>query len=311
MEMPFVTEQNRENVNEVLSAARTAVEKISMEIPNLCRVAFVTCSYDTAFEPVTNQVEKKIEQLIDAYGLDGPVQWSLWVVDDLPAKEQFSAQVRAAFRSAPARLNKEKRLRLIRLRCRPPTPGGVKGQALLDGMATAVDMIKDLSAIVYINLNLKVDVISSAIGLLFVLNGECDVAVGTRAPKEGGKAIGTGISGRLKSRGFNLITRSLLPELSDYYDTNAPLKIFSLEAARCLVENARLPWVTMDCEWLLLMHSYRFKVSKFPILWIQREGSIPPWHLAPKCFRDVLLVRHRWRKGLYNPSADEGFYGNA
>ena len=108
--------------------------------------------------------------------------------------------------------------------------------------------------------------------------------------------VGAGKLGRVKSRGFNLLTRTILPPLSRFRDTNAPMKVFSADAARILVAEGRNPNVTMDCEWLMILHKRRVRVSAFPVVWTQRPGSRPPWHLIPASVRDLVTIRRRWHK---------------
>jgi len=258
-------------------------------------VAFIACSYDTQFESIEMQLHEKVRQLADAYGLEGPVCWSLWLVDDLPDTAGFCRNIQNAFNSDPDLRILGSRLHLLKMCSCKPCPGGLKGQALLDGMAAALRAQPDLDAVIYINLNLKVHAVFSAPGLLQMLRGTCDAAIGSRASMDGGLAVGAGWAGRLKSRGFNILVRKMLPQLAAYHDTNAPMKIFSPAAAWHLIRNARIPSVTMDCEWLLLLHNSSFSISCFPIVWEQRPGSRPPWHLSIKCLTEVYHVRKRYR----------------
>ena len=260
-----------------------------------CKVAFVTCSYDTAFEPVADQVEEKIRQLSAAFGVDDAVEWSLWIVDDLPPEADFGAAVRDGFARAPAALRDQARLRCVPMSSRPPRPGGLKGRALLDGMVAALSWAPDL--VVYLNLNLKVDARFSAVGVASVVKGRLDVAIGSRAEVDGGVVAGAGTFGRIKSRVYSRVARTALPPLGDYVDTNAPVKVFSAQAARHLVTYARLDEVTLDCEWLLLCQTAGFRMGRFPIAWIQRAGSPTPWHFIASSLRDVWRVRRRWAGG--------------
>ena len=259
------------------------------------KVAFVACSYDTGFEPVADQVEEKIRQLEAALGIDDAVEWSLWIVDDLPPAEDFTAAVRDGFARAPATLRAQTRLRCVPMGSRPRQPGGLKGRALLDGMVAALTWAPDL--VVYLNLNLKVDARLCAVGMAAVANGRLDVAVGSRAKVDGGVVEGAGTLGRVKSRVYSRIARTALPPLEDYLDTNAPVKVFSAKAAGHVVTYARLDEVTLDCEWLLLCQIAGFRMGRFPIAWIQRAGSRPPWHLIVTSLRDVWRLRRRWTGG--------------
>lgn len=253
------------------------------------RVGFVTCSYDTAFEPIAQQVHRKLEQLARTFPADGPVRPSLWVVDDLPAASGFGRAVESAFAGRPELADDR---HLLPMRSAPQRPGGLKGRALLDGFAAAIEHGAD--AVIYLNLNLKVDATHAAPAVEALRGDGYHAAIGTRAPEEGGTVLGAGFSGRLKSRGFNRLTGLVLPPLRRYRDTNAPLKAFDRETARSLVERARNPNVTMDCEWLLLLHELQRRVFVYPITWRQRPGSRPPWHLVVRSTLDLFELRNRY-----------------
>ena len=77
-------------------------------------------------------------------------------------------------------------LHVLKMSSCKPCPEGLKGQALLDGMAAALRAQPDLDAVIYINLNLKVNAVFSAPGLLQLLRGNCDAAIGSRAGRDGG-----------------------------------------------------------------------------------------------------------------------------
>jgi len=282
----------QEQVDLLLKAAQQA----SVELTDSVRVAFVACSYDTAFESIGRQVRGRMEQLTAAYGIDGPIQWSLWIVDDLPTSSAFGPAVETAMR-AYADLYQAGRLRTVPMHSRPQRIGGLKGRALLDGMSAALDDGPALDAVVYLNLNLKVDARLSALGLLPVLTGLCDAAVGSRAHRDGGVVLGAGNLGRAKSLAYSFLARSALPPLDNFQDTNAPLKVFSSAAARALVQTARIDQVTLDCEWLMIMHAQGFSMNRFPVAWIQRGGSRPPWHLIPLSVRDIFRIRRAWKAG--------------
>jgi len=255
-------------------------------------VAFVATSYDTAFEPVRDQVHARIEQLVDTYGVSSSLRWALWIVDDLPAVRGFGEAVRSAFTRFPALLQKG-RLQVVQLERAASQPGGVKGTALLEGMRASL-AAGPLDAVTYLNLNLKVNVRFSALGVREVVSHQADASVGTRAPNEGGAARGARISGVLKSRVFAALAHSLLPPLRSYPDTNAPLKVFSPNAAGELVRLARIPGVTLDCEWLVILDRLGLRVSRFPVVWEQRHGSHPPWHLALSSVVDLIRIRRHW-----------------
>jgi len=242
------------------------------------RVAFVTCSYDTAFEPLADQVRERLEGLQAAFG--GRIEWSLWIVDDLPPEAGFGAAVEGAFAASPE-LRRAGRLHGLALRERPAQAEGLKGLALLHGFASALES-GPLDALVYLNLNLKVAPCFAALGLAELERPGIEFAIGSRERADGGRRLGAGWNGLLKSRAYRSLARALLPDLRVYADTNGPLKVFSARAAEVLVRHAQTPGVTLDCEWLVLLRRYGLRGRVFPIVWRQRRGSRPPWHLAPQ-----------------------------
>lgn len=261
--------------------------------PEPRRLAFVACSYDTDHEPLRDQLAARLDQLARAF----PARryaWSLWVIDDLPPSRGFGERLRrvASELDLPAHAS----LHVVSLEGSQTSPAGCKGRALSEGFRRAleVEAAEAPEALVYLNLNLKVDAREAALGVEAVLTGATEVAIGTRAPREGGQAIGRGVAGELKSRGFNALTRALLPQLRSYRDTNAPLKVLSRRAAELVVREARLAHVTLDCEWLLLFATHGLGVQTYPLTWRQRAGSRVPWHLTGQSLLDLIHLRRRF-----------------
>ncbi|MFN3197283.1 MAG: hypothetical protein ACE366_02525 [Bradymonadia bacterium] len=282
--------------------ARAHAAVLTTDLPRPVEIAVVACSYDTDFEPVAEQVLSKINEITDIFGpTEGPwgaVRWSIWIVDDLPEDAHFADAVRAGFAAAPATLLTEDRLHCVPLTGGPRQPGGLKGRALLDGMQAAMSWKPDLDAVVYVNLNLKVNAQHMATGLrALLLDDVCDAAMGTRAPAHGGAVVGAGTLGRFKSKVYSRLARTLLPPLASHLDTNAPMKIFGNAAAHHLVSKARIDQVTMDCEWLMILNQGPFRVAQFPVAWIQRPGSHPPWGMIGLGVADLWRIRRRWRQG--------------
>jgi hypothetical protein len=249
------------------------------------RVAFVTCGYDTAFEPVAHQVSGKCRQIDQVFPVGGAVQWTLWVVDDDLDQPNFAQSVLGA------PVPRGTRVEVLPLRNR--AAGGQKGRAILAGFAAALEDDPSLDAVVYVNLNLKVDARLAATGVRHILGG-ADAAVGTRSRRRGGAVYGAGTMSRVKSVVFNRLVRACLPALQAWEDTNAPMKVFSAECARLLSQSAVIPRVTMDVEWLTLLSAWNHRVVPYPVVWTQRQGSRPPWHLAVRSAADIVKVRLLW-----------------
>ncbi|MCB9547072.1 MAG: hypothetical protein H6706_14665 [Myxococcales bacterium] len=255
-------------------------------------VAFVAASYDTAFEPVADQVASKVAELQQILGTGAAARWRLFLVDDTPAGVGFAEAAAAGRGRHPA---DAERVHVVAL----PGVGrdfeGLKGRALRAGFAEALG--RGPAAVAYVNLNLKVDARQAALGLGPVLAGQVDAAIGSRAAGDGGVVRGAGALGRIKSRAFSRIARAALPPLHAYADQNAPLKIFSPRAARLIASAGRVDRVAFDCEWLMLLVGHGLTAARFPVAWIQRAGSHPPWHLIGPSLVDLARVRRRWRRG--------------
>ncbi len=269
---------------------KESLENQTTSVP--CQVAFVTSSYDTDFEPLAEQIHTKVTQLDGIYGQQGPVEWSLWLVDDLPSHANFTRRANNAIKSLDPAY--QSRVHCVRLRSLPPGPNGRKGRALLDGMEAAWRNLPHLRAVVYVNLNLKVHAALSASALRRILVGNYDAAIGSRHPNDGGQAVGNGTLGLIKSRIFCKLVHICIPPLQPYGDTNAPMKAFSIQTAKLLWQNAHIPNVTMDVEWLAMLHHHRRRLAIVPVVWTQRPGSNPPWHLILPSIVDVVRIRHLW-----------------
>jgi hypothetical protein len=266
-------------------ALRTAQQDAGFLSERALRVAFVACSYDTDFEPVESQVAAKCDQIARSFPAGGPVSWVLWVVDDDANHPDFGAAARRASVADGVQI------RTLSLAHRPA--GGAKGRAILAGFRTALEEDPALDALVYINLNLKVDAQLAATGIRRIVEG-ADAAIGTRSSSRGGRVVGAGRLGRVKSIAFNRLVTGLLPQLRGWRDTNAPMKVFAPSAARLLFENAVIPRVTLDVEWLTLLRAAQARVEPFGVVWTQRPGSSPPWHLVLRAAADVVIIRRRW-----------------
>lgn len=275
--------------------ARALEERLDEEGP--LELALVTCSYDTAFEPVAAQVEGKVEELLSVFPLMGPLRFSLLVVNDAQPRrrEAFARGVEEGFRRCPRALQDEGRLLLRPLLTGTPGRFGLKGLALREGMLRALSRSPDVVG--YVNLNRKVHAAQVATGLRALLDDGLDAAIGSRAAIDGGAQEGAGALGRLKSRVYNRLARSALPPLMGFLDTNAPMKLFRREAAKAVATCARLDGVSFDCEWLMILHEHGFRMGRFPVRWVQRRGSRPPWPVVASMVGDLARLRRAWHAG--------------
>ncbi|MEL6548065.1 MAG: hypothetical protein AAFQ82_25795 [Myxococcota bacterium] len=250
-------------------------------------LTFVTCGYDTTFADLEQQVYRKLAQIQATY--HDALPWRLLIVDDLPHRHRLSDAAQRAAR----RLGVADRLLLEDANAPRLEDGRHKGASLIQGFQSALGDRPE-TTIVYVNLNLKVHAGFSAPGVLRVWNEGHDAAIGTRAREEGGYVRGAGRLGRAKSAGFNSLVASVLPAIGRYRDTNAPMKVFSPRAAALLASEAVNSHITMDVEWLLLLHREGMDPVRYPVVWTQRPGSRPPWNRVPASAFDVLKMRSRF-----------------
>ncbi len=280
--------------DDALAEARAAAVRVTTLLPpGGLELAFVACSYDTAHEAIDAQIDEKLRQLVDVFPTDGPVRFSLTIVDDTPPDSAFGAGVERGFARAPRALLDEGRLTAAQLPGGGPAMWGRKGAALRAGMDTA--LLRSPDVIVYVNLNLKVDARQAATGLVEMLSSQADVVVGTRARGEGGLALGAGALGRAKSVAWSRLVQGALPALGDLQDQNAPLKLFSPVAARAIVAQGAVEGVGFDPEWLAICVRGGLSIRRFPVVWEQRAGSRPPWGLVPGMVKDLVKVVRRLR----------------
>ena len=285
-----------------IARARDAAQRCAAR-RQATRLWVVATSYDTAYADVTEQVLTKLRQLDAAFGAEGLVRPSLLIVDDAPGKRPFGRDVDRAFARAPMQFRGPGRL--IR---QPLFYGRVrrfhtKGLALREGFLTALQAGADV--VVYVNLNDKVDARQIATGLWALFEHGAEAAIGSRAHLDGGGALGRTVLGNLKSRVYARIVREQLSPLGRYRDQNAPLKIFSARAARAIVEYARIDGVAFDAEWLLLLELGGFSVIRFPIIWVQRAGSRPPFFAIWSMLGDLRRLERAWRTGALHVSHKE------
>jgi hypothetical protein len=254
----------------------------------------VTCSYDTAFEPVEEQTREKLAQLARVFPADGPVGVSLVVVDD-SGDPTFRAACERAFDDAPFA---RERLAVHAVGAQTPGRWGQRGRATREGLSHALARAPD--AILHINLNLKVHAAQAAVGLETMLTHDVAAAIGSRARRDGGDQAGAGVVGRGKSLAFNRLVRGALPALSSFRDIGSPMKVLAPAAARAIVRRSRLDDIAFETEWLTILVASGLPLTRFGILWQQRSGSRPPLEKSLQMLADVQRLRRASRRGAFD-----------
>jgi glycosyltransferase involved in cell wall biosynthesis len=133
----------------------------------------------------------------------------------------------------------------------------------------------------------------------------CDVAIGSREGV-GARRLGEPVYRHVMGRVFNWVVRLLL--LPGIQDTQCGFKLFRREAARAILDRARLyaqpaaavtgPRVTaFDVELLVVARRLGYRVCPVSVVWTYGEQSkVQPARDTWYNVRDVLLVRlHAWR----------------
>lgn len=268
--------------------------------PETQRVAIVTCLYDTGFTSLKDQIKARVQQIAAAIDDIPRLKWCFLLVDDSPTGRKQDIQ--QAFKACRNTLNIEngtldsiplfEKTDLRKAKDR-------KGLAIRHGFKTLIEDQPGWSALVYINLNLKVDMAQLPSVLKPVLLNESPVAIGTRSPGEGGCVQGAGFAGRLKSVVYNALATAALPPLKPFADTNAPVKIGTEAAIRHLLDVAKVEDVSFDTEWVLAFLEGGFEVERIGVLWSQLKGSRPPWTSVPKVLLSLVDQRKRWLKGQF------------
>jgi hypothetical protein len=254
----------------------------------------ITCSYDTAFEPIAEQVRAKLAELRSVFPDDGPVRLRLVVVDDTGAPG-FAEATQAAFSEAVPWLRDSDRLSCVRLPLDDAAPWGRRSLAVRAALDEALSREPD--AVLQINLNLKVHAAQAATGLRALLDSGAEAAIGSRAFADGGRQAGAGLVGRAKSVAYNRLVHAALPPLSAFGDIGSPMKVISARAARVIARRSRIDSVGFEAEWLAILDANDLPAVRFGILWQQRAGSRPPLEKSGRMLADLAQVRRAWRRG--------------
>lgn len=243
----------------------------------------VACSYDTDFEPLGTQIEKKCAEIESVFSHPETIEVVLHLVDDTLDAGIMNAEFKTRFVKV--------RRYPLQTRC-PSDRWGLKGLALREGFVHALAEKGD--AFAYINLNLKAHAAQLATAFRVLFDERVCVALGSRAYVDGGEQAGAGALGKFKSRVYNKIAVAAFDELKAYKDTNGPMKVFNERAARALVRHARINDVGLDVEWLMIWLRAGCKVKRFGLYWQQRAGSHPPWSKTAMMLADLARLRRHF-----------------
>ena len=132
-----------------------------------------------------------------------------------------------------------------------------------------------------------------------IVNGQCDVAFGSRALDR--SLIGVHQSWRREQGGrvFNLVVR--LATGMPFWDTQCGFKAFRMSVCRPLIEAATIDRFGFDVELLYLAFRAGLNLKEIPVRWDHNEGSkITLFTDSFKMVNEVGLIRQQARRGVYD-----------
>src|SRR6476661_6384620 len=132
-----------------------------------------------------------------------------------------------------------------------------------------------------------------------ILNGQCDVAFGSRALDR--KLIGVHQSWRREQGGrvFNLVVR--VATGMPFWDTQCGFKAFRMSVCRPLIEAATVDRFGFDVELLFLGYRAGLKLKEIPVRWDHNDGSkVSVMSDSFRMVNEVNLIRQQARRGVYD-----------
>lgn len=138
-----------------------------------------------------------------------------------------------------------------------------------------------------------------------VRNRDLDVAIGSRGLPDSRVEIPQHGLRQLMGKTFNRIIR-IMTGLR-FRDTQCGFKLMDRERCLPLFQRMQVERFAFDVEFLFLCERYGLTVAEVPVVWRNDEASTVSILADPlNMLSDVAKVRWRFRKGLYDPTRDEG-----
>ncbi|MDX1388563.1 MAG: glycosyltransferase family 2 protein [Acidobacteriota bacterium] len=135
---------------------------------------------------------------------------------------------------------------------------------------------------------------------LAVREHDLDVAIGSRALPESDIKVRQAPLREAMGKIFNRIIR--LGTGLRFRDTQCGFKLYDLDRTRPLFERMVVDRFAFDVEFLFLAVRYGLAVREVPVVWADSKGSKVGIVTSPiNMVWDLLRVRWRFRRGLYNP----------
>lgn len=134
---------------------------------------------------------------------------------------------------------------------------------------------------------------------------DLDGAIGSRALRDSNVQLSQGWLRRTMGRSFNRIIRTLTG--LGFRDTQCGFKLMDRDRVRPLFQKMIVDRFAFDVELLFLCSRFGLSVEEVPVTWRNAPGSKVLILGDPaNMILDVLRVRWRFRRGLYNPETVEG-----
>lgn len=130
-----------------------------------------------------------------------------------------------------------------------------------------------------------------------------DVVIGSRALPDSNVLVRQSWLRQTMGKSFNRIIRVLtrLPQR----DTQCGFKLIDRDRVKPLLEKMVVDGFAYDVELLFLCSKFGLSVAEVPVTWRNAAGSKVSLLSDPmRMIADVLRVRWRFRRGLYNPKAE-------
>ena len=130
-----------------------------------------------------------------------------------------------------------------------------------------------------------------------------DVVIGSRALEDSNVLVRQSWLRQTMGKSFNTIIRVLtkLP----FRDTQCGFKLMDRDRVKPLLEKMVVDGFAYDVELLFLCSKFGLSVAEVPVTWRNAAGSKVSLLSDPiRMIADVLRVRWRFRRGLYNPKAE-------
>ena len=129
---------------------------------------------------------------------------------------------------------------------------------------------------------------------------DLDVVFGSRGLPDSQVEIKQGVLRQTMGRTFNRLIRAITG--LTHCDTQCGFKLFDRKRTRPLFERMVVDHFAFDVELLFLCDRFGLKVKEVPVIWRDSDrSSVNVIRAPPRMLFDLLRVRWRFRRGLYNP----------